>query len=178
IIPETTKERYPKSWYTENNSLKIDSLPSGPHASIAFLYTFNNNITIDFYLKSLSEVVNLLVYFLESEKSIIIGNGNNYTNWILYGDNKGEQGENFLIEPDHQYRVRIVRDNFIYKLFIKKVDDKKINNIVDVFSNSDPILNFIDEDPIIEDDHMGFALWGGSGGVEINNLVITGYAIY
>jgi len=176
IIPESTKERVQKSWYIENNRLKIDSLPQGPHVSLAFLYTFDDDITIDFYLKSLSEVVNLLVYFLESDKSIIIGNGNNYTTWILHGS-KADKGDDILIDPGFQYRVRVVRDDFTYKLFVQKTD-KRTDDIIGIFSEMDPVLVFVDERPSLKEDHIGFALWSGSGGVEIDDVVITGYAIY
>lgn len=180
IIPDSTKNNYEKSWYVSGGSLKIDKLPESPRASLAFLYTFNKDVTIDFSFKSSSEIINFLTYFLESGKSIIIGNGDNYKTAILCG-NKSERGKNFIIEEGNQYRIRVIRDGDAYKLFIKKIDGNynlDIDNIKNIFSGNDLIAEFIDSNPFVVDDHVGFTVWGGGGDLEIRNFIITGYAIY
>lgn len=175
IIPDSTKQSHQKSWYTKGGVLRIDKLPAGPRASLAFQYTFRDDVVIDFVFESNSEVVNLVVYFLQSYKSLVIGDGDNQRVALV---DKGDirLAKNFLIEPEKKYSVRVARKNFIYKLFIKELNehtDLNINN----FDGIEPVLIFQEESPEKITNHIGFTVLGGTGGVKIDRVLITGYAI-
>lgn len=173
-IPELTKKKYEKSWFVEESKLKIGSVKIGGHASLSFLYPFTD-VYLSFELKPHGEKINLDFYFLNKGRGIVIGNGNNSRITFLRGspylDNSVE-GRKLEMMPGKTYSVFIHRDGNNYRLFI-------LEGVLDMtrekISEEDLLLDFKDAKEIdyTKEDYVGFSVWEGSDGLEIDNLSIS-----
>lgn len=178
IIPEG---RSPEWFSVQNGKLLVRPATEDRHSSLAFLYPFRNNATIDFELTPIKDNVSAVFYFLESG-SFVIGSNDNKDMVLLRKDRPDLFGKSFELSPEHRYHIRITRKNFEYKLMAKEL-----------FENDrvSPTTQFLDENILIEykdlaekkltvhkPNHIGFSLWQNSEGVFVDNIFITGFSIY
>ena len=97
--------------------------------------------------------------------NFVFGNGNNKDVTVL---NKSVKGK-FIFEPFKTYRIRLIREQNIYKIFI--ASDKDINNSLFDFSDNNLVLVYEDKEQLkVPYDAFGFTIWPKSGGVEIDNF--------
>ncbi|GEM_PF-5130729 len=174
ILPKSTKEHSPESWQIENGKLKASS-PNANHASLAFIYPFQN-VFSSFLLTPGEGPLNLVFYFLESGKSIVIGNGNNKRITLLRGDSHSGaavDGKPLIMEPGKTYSVFILREQNIYKVYISQGSHEG------GALESDLLLEFAD-DLLIDntEDSLGLAIWKGSRGFEIDDLIVSPFSPY
>jgi hypothetical protein len=172
ILPEATKKHSPESWAIKNGKLKASS-PTTNHASLAFIYSFKN-VFSSFQLTPTNKgPLNLVFYFLQNGRSIVIGNGNNSRITMLRGNpypGTAIEGKPFVMEPDKTYSVFISREQNIYKVYISQESNKE--RILE----SDLLLEFADNLLTGDsEDSLGFAIWKGSGGFEIDDLIISSF---
>jgi hypothetical protein len=157
LIPDTTLDAYPQSWVsTKEGVLKVNSLEGSELASVAFIYPFTD-LDLSFDLKPKGPKINLVFYFLERGRTIVIGDGNNRRITLLRSGQISVPGKDFILETNKEYEIRISRKKNIYEAFI----------------NSEKVLSFEDSTDTNESaDSVGFSVWPGSDGVEIKNLVV------
>ncbi len=165
LIPKSTLQTYSKSWYVYDGNLIIDTIKGNSHASLAFLYPVED-IRVNFEFTPHGKTLNLVFYFLESGKSIVIGNGNNQRiTFLRKGDNSIE-GSQFVLERGNTYSAYVQRISGTYELYIKegKLDEQ-------IFNSNNRVLSVISDDNG-KQDNIGFSVWAGSDGVNIDNLTI------
>lgn len=179
VVPESTIINHPKNWYVVGRNLNIDAIEDGrPHASLAFLYPFSGDVTIDFYFSPKGENVSLISYFLESGFSFVLGNGDNKTIVLLSKDGNTVSSNKFSMIPGNLYHVRLVRDDTLYNLYIEPLDVvPKFENNWPSFSRKTPLITLEDKNKLNIDDHIGFTVWGGSDGITIDRVFISGIAV-
>ena len=172
IVPDSTRINSPESWLIKDGNLRVLT-PSSGYASLAFIYPFRD-VFVSFWLIPNESPLNLVFYFLESGRSIVIGNGNNRRITLLRGDpysGSAVDGKTFLLEPFKKYLVFISREQNIYKVHISEEKDGYI------FSKSAPILEFIDDSfSETKEESIGIAIWEGSKGFNIDNLVVSPFS--
>ncbi len=169
LIPDGTPRDI---WYVSNGKLSANS-PKEGHPSLAFFYRFSD-VFASFDLIPKGDVINLVFYFLESGRSIVIGNGNNSRVTLLQGPPRpGEPVSNIgpKMKAGSVYSVFISRKNNSYAVYIfeggTEENAKKI-------SNTEPTLKFVDSEYISgKEDSLGFAVWPGSSSFEIDNLTVS-----
>ncbi len=178
IIPDSTKALYSESWVVQDEKLRINALNKGGLASLAFLYPFSD-IALSFELKPFGKNINLVFYFLDSGKSLVIGNGNNKRITLLQGkpcEDNSIEGEQFEFTPGRTYSVFILRQKNVYSLYIK---EGIFRESIEQIKESHPLLVFEDADCLsVSEDSVGFSVWTGSDGLEIDNLNIFGETVY
>jgi hypothetical protein len=159
LIPDSTLKNHQQSWYTENSKLKIDPITNGHLASISFLYNFSD-IDLTFSFKPLDDPLNLVFYFLDRGRSIVIGNGNLNRITLLRDGQNSVEGKSFDFNSGHEYKARVVRTGSQYDLYLSDVADEWVH-----------VLSYTDETETgNQQDTIGFSIWPGSKGVEIDNL--------
>ena len=166
LLPESTKQRYEKSWYVSDGVLCVDPLKGEEHASLAFLYPYTD-VDVSFEFKPKGSQVSLLFYFLESSRSLVIGNGNNKRITFLRGNDGAVEGEDFEMLPNKIYSARVMRSDKTYKLFLKEGLLTTIN-----FTEDDLMLSFDDVEGGDKEDSLGLTVWSNTDGIEIDNLII------
>lgn len=170
ILPETTKTVSPESWKVVNGKL-IGTAPNNGHASLTFIYPFSD-IFASFRLTPKEGPLNLIFYFLQNGRSIVIGNGDNKRITLLrvmpYLD-EAIDGRPFMLEPQKGYMVFISRVGTIYRLYIVEHS----NEIDNLFSQATLLLEFDDSNLPSREDSVGFAIWRNSAGFEINDLTVS-----
>ncbi len=182
IIPDSTKALYSESWVVQDEKLRINALNKVGLASLAFLYPFSD-IALSFELKPFGKNINLVFYFLDSGKSLVIGNGNNRRITLLQGkpcEDNSIEGEPFEFTPGRTYSVFILRQKNVYSLYIKEGISEDISGEnIERIKESHPLLVFEDTDCLsVSEDSVGFSAWTGSDGLEIDNLNIFGAMEY
>lgn len=159
VIPDSTEKNHPDNWYIKGSKLRLDSLNEPPLASIAFLYPFSD-IDLTFTFKPTGEVTNLVFYFLERGRSIVIGNGNSSRITLLRGAEEKYEGTPFEIRAGEEYKARVVRKGNEYNLYLASSTGEW-----------QQVLNYEDsQDFSTESDSVGFSVWPGGEGIEIDNL--------
>jgi len=172
IVPE---DRSPEWFRVQDGKLLAQPATKDGHSSLAFLYPFPGDITVDFKLIPIGDNVSLVFYFLDSKDFVIGSNSNN--KMILF--RKGESslaGKNFELASNRNYHIRITRKECVYQLAIRELVDE---------ARVDSTAEFLSENIMIEykdcsyySDHIGFSLWQNSSGVFIDNVFITGFSTY
>jgi len=163
IIPNTTKQNRAESWYVQNGKLTIDK---GGFASLAFLYKYSD-ISVSFEFTPRESPLNLAFYFLESDRTIVIGNGSASRMTLLRSGTESEPAVNeyFELIPNETYSAKIVRTSGKYELFLEK-------GLLVNAEFPEPTLSFQDQQNKTPDS-IGFSIWNGSGGVYIDNLSVV-----
>lgn len=172
ILPETTKSYSPESWQVIDGKLKATP-PTAGHASLAFIYPFKD-VFASFRLTPNEGSLNLVFYFLESGRSIVIGNGDNKRITLLRGYpylDVAIDGKPFVLEPHKTYTVSISREKAIYRVYIAEAKNE---------NNQSPTPNllfeFDDSGNVVDrENSIGLAIWQGSGGFEIDELIISAF---
>lgn len=164
------------AWFNvQDGGLEVRPRSIDGHSSLAFLYPFPDDVTVDFELIPAGNNVSLVFYFLDS-KSFVIGSDSNSKIILLRKEETSLPGKSFELLSGHHYHVRIIRKNCTYQLFMKGLNEGV---------SPDPIVAFLDNDILIDytscaykSDRIGFSLWQNSKGVLIDNIFITGFSNY
>jgi len=167
VIPSTTRSKYPDAWRIHSQKLEINSINAGSHASIAFIYPLDEP-SVSFEFAPKGSVVNLAFYFLENNRTFVLGNGDNSRITLLRGGESSIEGTRTELIPGETYSVRLSKEGSQYLLYISK----GILSEVD-FKKEQPVLKFSETDIVQKKkDYVGFSVWSGSSGVTIDNLTI------
>lgn len=170
IVPEGRSSE----WFNvKNGKLLAQPATEDGHSSLAFLYSFPGDITVDFELIPIGNNVSLVFYFLDS-KSFVIGSDSNNRVILL---RKGEaflNGKSFKLLSEYHYHVRIVRKNCDYQLFIKELIGDTLIDSTMVFSDNDKVIDYTN--CTYKSDRIGFSVWQNSNGIFIDNIFITGFS--
>lgn len=159
VIPDGTIKHHPINWFVKDDQLQIDHLNGGTLASLAFLYPFKD-IDVTFNFTPLGKELDLVFYFLEHGRSIVIGNGNMSRITLLLGSKDYVNGEPFPMVAGETYHAHIIRNGNLYELYLAKSSDSWIK----ILSYSDTLETKNTEDSV------GFSIWPGSDGIRIDNL--------
>ena len=165
-MTERTFENY-NNWEIKNGQLIASSYkaPAGAISSLFFVRRFQGDFFVEFNLTPRSNNISFNTYLLERKLNFVFGNGNNKDVTVL---NKSVKGK-FIFEPFKTYRIRLIREQNIYKIFI--ASDKDINNSLFDFSDNNLVLVYEDKEQLkVPYDAFGFTIWPKSGGVEIDNF--------
>lgn len=162
LIPNSTLQNYAKSWYVQNSKLELDNISGSTHASLAFLYPFKD-ISVEFEFTPKGDVLNLAFYFLDSGRTVVIGNGNLKRMTLLRSHAEAIDGSTFALKAGQRYKAKIIRVKNNYKLFVGNFEDEYIK-----------VIDYTDEGmDVNKNDTVGFSAWPGSGGMSIDNLLIS-----
>ena len=164
VIPDSTLKNHSESWYTDNGKLKIGSIENGHLASISFLYAFAD-VDLTFSFKPSGDPLNLVFYFLDRGRSLVIGNGNLNRITLLRDGEDSVEGKPFSLDVDQTYKARIVRTGDHYDLYLALETDEWTH-----------VLSYTDDLEAGDfQDSIGFSVWPGSKGVEIDDLSFFEY---
>ena len=170
IIPEGRSS----VWFNvQDEKLSAKPMTDDDRSSLAFLYPFDNNVTVDFELMPKGDNISLLFYFLSS-RTFVIGNNNNNRMTLLRGGQGALDGKFFELTANRRYHVRIIREKCTYQLIIKELIGEETVNPKTDFSNDDILIDYTDCSQ--KADRIGFSLWSKSGGVLLDNIFITGFS--
>ncbi|MBI4094863.1 MAG: hypothetical protein HY435_01565 [Candidatus Liptonbacteria bacterium] len=175
----------PADWFVvDNEKLLVQTKTTEyKHGSLAFLYPFSSDITVDFEFTPLGKRVGLVFYFLNSTRNefVLGGVGNKATILFHHPSELPEiRGRSFEMTAGVRYHARFVRKDFVYQLAIRPLEfDEQVNPNFK-FSASEVVLEYVDNDRIQApdggSDQVGLALWQNSDGVVIDNFYIRGTA--
>ncbi len=159
LIPDSTSDNYPEGWVVKDGRVVMHEVDGASHASLAFLYPFKD-IDLTFTFRAQETPLNLAFYFLDRGRTFVIGNGGLSRMTLLRRDENSVDGEPFPMQPNTLYTARVVRVGSTYDLFLSsRAGDWQ------------HVLSFNDElDAKDVEDSVGFSLWPGSKGVEIDDL--------
>lgn len=176
IIPEG---RSPEWFRVQNGKLLVQPVTEDRHSSLAFLYAFSNDVTIDFELIPIKDNVSTVFYFLEFGSFVIGSNGNEEMVLVRKG-HPDLFGRPFKLHPPHRYHIRITRENFEYKLVVKELFGNDRISPTTQFLDESIILAYEDlaekELTVHNPSHIGFSIWQNSEGVFIDDIFITGFS--
>ena len=165
-MAEKTFKNY-NNWEIKNGRLIANSYkaPDGAISSLFFVRRFQGDFFVEFNLTPRSNNISFNTYLLERKLNFVFGNGNNKNITVLNKNIKGK----FIFEPFKTYRIRLGREQNIYKIFI--ASNKDISNSLFDFSDNDLVLVYEDKEQLkVPYDAFGFTIWPKSGGVEIDNF--------
>jgi len=178
VLPKDT----PPEWFQiSNGKLTIIPVSDAKHASLAFLYATQGDLSIDFELIPLGENVSTVLYLIDSVRNeFVIGSNNNKRNLLYHRTLNGTEridGKEFLLEKRGRYHIKLdLRENE-YVLFIKKLE---LNELVDPslsIDNFKQIISYYDTDKDRSKstipDYLGISLWQNSDGVIIDDIFIS-----
>ena len=160
------------NWEVKDGRLIANTLPneakSGAISSLFFIQRFQGDFFVEFDLMPKSNIISFNTYLLERKLNFVFGNGNNKDVVIL--NKYGARGD-FVFESLKTYRIRLVRNQNIYKVFIAIKNDFSDSNSLFDYLDNDLILTYGDKEQLkIPFDAFGFTIWKNSGGVEIDNF--------
>jgi len=156
------------NWRMENGKLIANPVPNNTEeekSSLFFIKRLRDDFFVQYDLTAKSNKVALNTYLLKRGLNFIFGEKGNRE--IILKANKVLVQENFIFETNKTYRIRIIRKQDIYKVFV---------TINDNFSNDDLLLTYEDKDAerlSIPFDPFGFTVYKNSGNIEIDNFYTT-----
>jgi hypothetical protein len=178
IIPQNR----PSDWFNVKDSkLLAKPMTNDNFSSLAFLYTFEKDVTVDFELTPVKNKVSMIFYFLEIG-SFTIGSNDNKTIVLIRENQPDLFAKSFELLAGHRYHIHITRKDFEYKLGIKELFNGQKIDFMDRFLEENILLNYADIDILnnnqntFRKNHIGFSLWGNSDGVFIDDIFITAFA--
>lgn len=173
------------NWEVKDGRLMANALPNeakkGAISSLFFIQRFQGDFFVEFDLMPKSNIISFNTYLLERKLNFVFGNGNNKNVVVL--NKHGAKGD-FVFEPLKTYRIRLVRNQNIYEVFIAIKNDFSDSNSLFNYSDNDLILTYKDKERLkISFDAFGFTIWKNSGGIEIDNFYtanedISGFEFY
>ncbi|MCK9439366.1 hypothetical protein M0Q39_04895 [Patescibacteria group bacterium] len=164
VIPEGTNR---DSWDIKNNTLYFKNNDQTGHPSLASQYRISENFIIEFTLKLNSENAKPIIYLLSNGDTFFFYN---YELGIKSGKKQDEYIP-FNFKVNQHYRVKIIRNKNIYKIFGEKINEE-IKNLYN-FKSSE-IFTYNRNKEIYENDYWGIGSWSNNE-FEINNLIFGEY---
>ncbi|MDD3940267.1 MAG: hypothetical protein PHQ01_01675 [Candidatus Pacebacteria bacterium] len=164
VTPEGTNK---DSWNIKNNTLYFKNNNQTGHPSLASQYKINENFIIEFTLKLNSKNSKPIIYLLSNEDTFF------FYNYELGIKSREEQDEyipfDFIV--NQKYRIKIIRTQNTYKVFIEK-DEKNVEGLYSF--KSSPIFTYKKIENLSENDYWGIGSWSNSE-FEISNLIFGEY---
>ena len=158
------------NWKIENGKLMANPVPNNAEeekSSLFFIKRLRDDFFVQYDLKTKSDKVALNTYLLYRKLNFIFGERGNREIILKSKSDKLLAQENFVFETNKIYRIRIIRKQNIYKVFVTVNDD---------FSNDDLLITYEDKDIErlnIPFDPFGFTVYKNSGNIEIDNFYTT-----
>lgn len=178
VLPKDT----PPEWFqVSNGKLTIIPMSDAKHASLAFLYAIQGDLSIDFELTPLGENVSTVLYLIDSVRNeFVIGSNNNKRNLLYHRTPDGTkriEGEEFLLEKRSRYHIRLDLRESEYTLFIKKLKADELVDPTLLNDNFKHIITYYDPDKDRSEgrmpDYLGVSLWQNSDGITIDDIFIS-----